>query len=268
MNLTKVVALLTDFGLKDNYVGVMKGVILSHVPDAKLIDLTHDVPPQHIRFGAFQLVTSYKNFPDGTLFLCVVDPGVGSERKILYAECAGKKFIGPDNGLLSWVFKENKPTHLWDISQSNFDEKGKVSQTFHGRDIMAPFAAFILKGGDPSSVGRPLSQWQEIPFPSVRKSGSEWQGEILVIDSFGNLITNFLSEEVQDMASHSTIWIELSNGHAPLRGLASAYSSVEPEKLLAISGSSGFVEISLREGSAAKKTGLKEGDKIALQFRI
>jgi len=262
---TPLVALLTDFGLSDNYVGVMKGIIQSKLPQAKIIDITHNVPAQNVRWGAFQLLTSYKSFGRGTLFICVVDPGVGSRRKIIYAETDQYKFIAPDNGLLSWVFDEQTPRRAWDISQNEL--KNKASQTFHGRDIMAPIAAKVLMGEDPHTLGVPMKDWQKLPFPAVQKHGSLWEGSVVAIDGFGNIITNVKTEELKELTSHSKLWVDWGRTGESIRGLSESYSSVQEGKALVLGGSAGFIEISVRNGNAAKKTSLKLDDKIKFHFR-
>lgn len=265
MNDAPVVALLTDFGLTDHYVGSMKAVILSHAPRASFVDLTHNVPPQDIRTAAFQLRASYRFHPAGALFLCVVDPGVGSERKLIYAEAGGWRFLAPDNGLLSWTFAETPPKRMLDISGSRGADP--VSRTFHGRDILAPAAGRILKGEDPDNLGTPLSSIVTMPFPEVNKVGGLWRGEVLAIDAYGNLITNLKASEIGPLARHSKVWFDLPTRPGAVRGLSPSYAAVDEGRLLAIEGSSGFVEIAVRNGSAAAVTGLRAGDSVAANFR-
>ncbi len=259
------VALLTDFGLADHYVGSMKAVILSHAPDASILDLTHNIPPQDVRTAAFQLRASYRVHPAGTLFVCTVDPGVGSERKLIYAEAGSWRFLAPDNGLLSWVFAETPPTLVLDVSKSRGD--AAVSRTFHGRDILAPAAGRLLNGEAPSAIGTPVSTWQTIPVPAVQKVAGLWRGEVLAVDTYGNLITNLKSEELAPLASHSKVWFDLGGRTGAVRGLSASYASVDEGKLLAVEGSGGFIEISVRNGSAAAVTGLKAGDSVIANFR-
>ncbi len=261
-----VVCLLTDFGLADHYAGSVKAVLHSWVPGVQVIDLTHEIPPQDVRTAAYHLLASYRYHPPQTLFLCVVDPGVGSDRKILYAEAGGWRFIAPDNGLLSWVLNQEQLGLLLDISHPA-SIPPPASPTFHGRDIMAPVAGRILGGENPAQFGQPIDRYEEIPFPVVDKTGAMWSGEVLTIDRFGNLITNFKTEEIAPLANKSKLWIELRGRAETIRGISDSYSSVAPGKILAIEGSSGFIEISLRDGNAANKTGLKTGDPITLHFR-
>lgn len=265
MTRVPVVCFLTDFGLSDPYAGVMKGVLLKDWPEAQLVDITHDVPPQDVRNAAFQLLESYRYFPEGALFMCVVDPGVGSGRKIIYAEADGWEFLAPDNGLLSWVLEEAPPQRVYALDIDKV-VKGPVSRTFHGRDIFAPAAARLLNGEEVESFAQPAKDWVKLPFPHVIKTGAMWMGEILAVDRFGNLITNFRTNEINPLAEKSRMWIEI-NEKATIRGLSESYAAVEPGKLLAIGGSAGFVEISVRDGNAARQTKLNVGSKISLYFR-
>ncbi|MCB4756427.1 MAG: SAM-dependent chlorinase/fluorinase [Elusimicrobia bacterium] len=258
-----LVCLLTDFGSSDGYVGVMKGVILSIAPEARFVDLTHGIAPQDVRSAAFQLLAAYRYFPKGTLFLSVVDPGVGSNRRILYTEAGGWHFLAPDNGLLSWVLEEEKPELVLAVSKA-LTSGESLSRTFHGRDVFAPLAGRFLKGEKPTSWGSKVDDWARLPFPSVKKTGRRWTGEILAVDHFGNLITNIRNKDLSPVAEKGRIEIRLGKKAGVIKGLASTYNSVPTGRLLAIAGSAGFVEISQRDGNAAKKTGLNVGDPFTL----
>ncbi len=261
-----VVALLTDFGTADYYVSAMKGVILKTVPQVQFVDISHDIPPQNIRWGAFQLFSVFRSFPMKTLFLCVVDPGVGSQRKMIFAEADGYRFVGPDNGLLSWVFQVEKPKRVVAIPEPV--SGAPVSKTFHGRDILAPFAAALLNGDVPLKGGDKLNSWVTIPFPAVKKDGARWVGEVLGPDRFGNLITSFRSEDILKSGRSARLWFDLGQGQPTIRGLAANYAGAGTARLLAIEGSSGLIEIAARDASAAALTGLKPGDPIRLMFRL
>lgn len=264
-----VAALLTDFGTRDNYVGVMKGVLLKAAPSVQIVDITHDISAQNVRMAAFQLMTAYRSFPDGCLFISVVDPGVGSDRKVLYAEADRYRFLAPDNGLLSWVFDRARPSLVIDIPLAA-SPVTDISRTFHGRDVFAPVAGRILNGEDPQKMGKLVKEWVTLPFPPVQRTGSQWKGEILCVDRFGNLVTNVLTEELRPLIKSSKVWFEWGDKSKPftLRGLANSYSDVDPGKILAIGGSAGFVEISVRDGSAAEATGLKAGSSVTLNFHL
>lgn len=261
------ICLLTDFGLTDHYVGSMKAVLHGLAPQIPIIDLTHEIPPQDVTFAAFQLMVSYRYHAEGTLFICVVDPGVGSERKIIYVEAEGWRFISPDNGLLSWALRDMTPSLILDISHPP-QLKIPAGATFHGRDIMAPVGGRIMRGDRPLSFGSPLKNLVSIPFPEVQKVGAMWTGKIIAVDHFGNLITNFKSEEVARYAQKSKVWVELVGRADAIRGISRSYTDVSVGKLLIVEGSSGFLEISIRDGNAAKELLYKRGDPVPLHFRL
>lgn len=261
--LSGLVCLLTDFGLRGSYVGIMKGVLLSEAPDCRVIDLTYDVPPQNVRNAAFQLLSSYRFFPKGTLFLCVVDPGVGSNRRILYAEAGIWRFIAPDNGLLSWMFKETKPRRIFDISRG-MGNPNRLGRTFHGRDVIAPIAARILKGESPAKFGKLVHSTVSMAFPSVIKNKERWQGEVLALDGFGNAITNFPAREVHAIQRQITPQFAFKRTDVEVSGVADSYSAVEKGAALAVAGSSGYIELSIRNGNLARTKGIKEGDPVMM----
>lgn len=264
--MSDVVCLLTDFGLQDHYVGVMKGVLLANAPGVQIVDVNHNIPPQDVRFAAFEIMASGLFYPKGTLFICTVGPGTKETQRIIYSEAAGRRFITPDNGLLSWLMQGSVPELIVDISNVSGLPKSSES-TFHGRDIMAPVAGKILKGADPRTLGPSIKDYVKLPFPEVKKLGSLWTGEIIAVDTYGNLVTNIKTEDVAALAEASKLWFEFKNQESTVRGLADNYSNAEKGKLLALKGSSGFIEISMRDGSAAQKTGLKSGDPVKLYFR-
>jgi len=261
-----LVCLLTDFGETDSYVGVMKGVLMSVAPEAKVVDLSHGIAPQDVRAGAFQLLSSFRHFPKETMFVCVVDPGVGSARKIIYMEAGSWRFVGPDNGLLSWVAAEVKPKLIIDIDFKKFARK-KISKTFHGRDIIAPLAGRLMNGEPPEGFGRRMKSLVKLPFPRPFKSGARWTGEIIAVDRYGNLVTNIRSDDVSTLTSGAKIWMELGKQKNTIRGLSESYTAVDPGKFLAIEGSAGFLEISVRDGNAKKKSGMDVGSPVVLNFR-
>src|SRR5213596_2585833 len=159
-----VIALLTDFGARDHYAGTMKGVALGICPDATIVDMTHEIPPQDVMTGALELGASYKYFPAGTIFLAVVDPGVGSARRGIAADAGGYRFVAPDNGVLSLVFKEAAPTRLVELTERRY-ARPTLSRTFEGRDRFAPAAAWLAKGTLLPALGRPLTDFHKIDIP-------------------------------------------------------------------------------------------------------
>jgi S-adenosylmethionine hydrolase len=257
-----VFCLLTDFGLHDHYVGTMKGVLLSHSPEAQIVDINHNVEPQNVHAAAYELLSSHSYQPAGAIFICVVDPGVGTERSILLAHAGSWWFVAPDNGLLSWVFDLHKSLEIYRVAVDP-----SASHTFHGRDVIAPIAARLAQGEPASSLGERVATWIKIPFPIVLKNGAMWQGEVIAIDDFGNLITNVKSDELRPYANASKLWIEFDDSATTIRGLSTSYADVDIGKLCALEGSSGFIEIAANQEDAADITGLLVGDRITFHFR-
>src|SRR5437870_8698705 len=184
-----VIALLTDFGTRDHYAGTMKGVALGICPDAALVDITHDVPPHDVLAGALELAAAYKYFPAGTVFLVVVDPGVGSTRRGIAAESGDYKFVAPDNGVLTAVLEEHAPKKVVELTERRY-ARPTVSRTFEGRDRFAPAAAWLAKGIQLAALGRALPTYQQIDIPRPEVTTTSVHGVVLLVDTFGNLVTN------------------------------------------------------------------------------
>lgn len=255
-----IIALLTDFGLKDPYVGVMKGVILRINPEARIIDLSHDIPPQGILDAYFLLSNSYRYFPDGTLFLTVVDPGVGSERKILAVETDAYTFVAPDNGVLGFLQKEGRIRRAVAVQNPRY-ALAPVSNTFHGRDIFAPAAAHLSRGLDLAKLGPAMDRIHRIapPSPRINREGV-LTGEIVSIDRFGNLVTNIPGEPIASADA-----VEIRVGKTVIDRMTRSYAEGKKGKLFAIVGSTGNLEISVNKGSAAAKTGAEVGDPVRVR---
>lgn len=237
-----VITLTTDFGLTDNFVGVMKGVVLSIAPNTTIVDLTHDVAPQNIHQAAFVLLTGFSYFPSSTVHVCVVDPGVGSGRRILAVRADDYYFVAPDNGVLSYVLDRADSFECWSVENPEY-RLAEVSSTFHGRDIMAPAAAWISKGLTPESLGPKIKDPVRLPALAPQKTALGIDGRVIYADRFGNLITNVSAAEVPDHA-------EIRVGGQCISGLQSSYDAVPPGELLAVRGSHGFIEIARNQGSA------------------
>lgn len=273
-----IIALLTDFGIQDGYVASMKGVILSICPEACMVDITHMIPPQDVRSGAFVLGTVYRDFPEGTVHLAVVDPGVGTKRLALAIEAGGYFFVGPDNGLFSLVLAEESnrkarslenPAYWHTVSGGT--EYGKagdngISTTFHGRDIFAPVAAHLAKGIDPRDLG-PESKPIISAWTTPVLEGEELEGEVIHIDRFGNCITNIARGDIEAFAPQSE-WqriIELNGeGAAGRVGFAKTYGEVAPLSGLALIGSSNRLEVAVNQGDAAKALGIAPGSRVSV----
>jgi hypothetical protein len=237
-----IITLTTDFGLKDHYIGAMKGVILSINPAAMITDITHEIPSFDFFKGALTLRNFYRYFPLGTIHVVVVDPGVGSKRKPIAVEADGNIFVGPDNGVFTFIYRQSRSYSVHEIKNPRHI-LSDISFTFQGRDIFAPVAAHLSLGVSVGELGKRLRKPVELPIkePEVRRD--EIIGEIIYIDSFGNLVTNIPAELVK---SGSRICI----GEKIIKGLSKSYANVPKGKLLAVVGSSGFLEISVNLGRA------------------
>ncbi|CAN5854675.1 S-adenosyl-l-methionine hydroxide adenosyltransferase family protein [soil metagenome] len=254
------IALLTDFGTKDYFVGAMQGVIFSINENAKIIDITHEIEPQNIRAASFTLRACYKNFPEKTIFVAVVDPGVGSDRRAILVETEVYFFIAPDNGLLSFVFNETENFRVFEITNENYVNQ-PVSKTFHGRDIFAPIAAYVSKGILASEFGREISDFKKLSESKPQKlSENELQAEIIYSDRFGNLITNLTTEDL----SHS-FSIEIKNHR--ISKLRNYFAESEMNEIFMIFGSAGFLEIAAYQNSAKKILNAEIGDKIKVIYK-
>ena len=250
-----IVALLTDFGLKDPYVGLMKGVLLTVQPDARIVDLSHDIAPQAVLDAQRVLSQACGFFPKGTIFVAVVDPGVGSSRAILGVETERHVFLAPDNGLLSFVEKARRIVR---IENERYFLK-PVSDTFHGRDIFAPVAGHLARGLDLGRLGPRIGSIERLrpPAPRVTPTG-DVVGEVMAVDRFGNLVTNI---PAQRLARVSEIRLKRHR----IARLLRTYAEARRGDLFGIVGSTGHLEISVNRGSAARKTGAAVGDPVRVK---
>ena len=254
-----VIVLMTDFGLSDTYVGQMKGVILSLAPSAQIIDLTHAITAQNIAQGAFLLGKSAPFFPEKAIFVAVVDPGVGTSRKAIAVECGKQIFLAPDNGLLTALFQAGEVRRCIAITNERYMLPTR-SSTFHGRDVFSPAAAHLASGVILQELGPNIdpSECTRIPLPGCqsRDNGASWNGTIICTDHFGNLVTS-LDSEVLDRSKN---WLVSAGKHQlPICG---TYGDVADQQPLAYMGSSGMIEIAIRNGNAAQMLGLKDGDPV------
>jgi hypothetical protein len=241
-----VITLLSDFGLRDAFVGILKGVILGINPQARIVDLTHDVPPQDVRAGAWLLRSAVPFFPDATVHVAVVDPGVGSARRAILVETARGYLIGPDNGLLSLAAAALGRRAVRLIENHDLF-RHPVSQTFHGRDIFAPVAAHLSRGVSPQRVGPEIGDVIELHVPSPHRTATGVAGEVVYTDRFGNLITNI--DERSLNFPHRRVSVSIAG--RPVVGPVSAYAAVPEGTALAIIGSWGMLEIAVHNGNAA-----------------
>jgi len=254
-----LIALLTDFGTADHYVGAMKGVVLTICPDASLVDISHDVPPHDVMTGALELAACYRYFPPGTVFLVIVDPGVGSARCGLAAEAGEYRFVAPDNGVLTAVFAETKPKRIVQLTERRY-ARATVSRTFEGRDRFAPAAAWLAKGVDCSALGRPAPQIHQLRIPVPEAAGAALTGEIVRVDRFGNLVSNVDRRTFEAFRHSAPIRIE-AGGHE-IERLVGTYAEIEPGAVAALFGSTEHLEIACNGASAAARLELRRGDPI------
>jgi S-adenosylmethionine hydrolase len=251
-----VIALLTDFGLRDHYTGTMKGVALGFCREITFVDITHDIPPHDVVTAGLELAAAYRYFPAGTIFLVVVDPGVGSARKAIAAEAGGYRFVGPDNGVLSIVFDELEPGRIVELSDERYARPSK-SRTFEGRDRFAPAAGWLASGLDLGALGVPFGPIQRLDMPKPQVAGEVLSGEVLRVDRFGNLITNIGRRDLEAFAPGGSVMIYISARR--ISSVVPTYSDVPPGGLCALIGSSEQLEIAVNGSSARKELDASRG---------
>lgn len=250
-----VIALLSDFGTKDHYAGTMKGVALGICPDAALVDISHDLPPHDLVGAALELAAAYKYFPAGTIFLVVVDPGVGSTRRGIAAEAGDYKFVAPDNGVLSAVLDDHPPKRVVELTERKY-ARATVSRTFEGRDRFAPAAAWLAKGIELSALGRSAGTIHRLEIPKPDVAGDRIDGQVLRVDRFGNLITN-IDRRAFDKVAAGPLDIR-AGGHVVSR-VVSTYADVADGEVCALFGSTDHLEIAANGASAALRLDLGRG---------
>ncbi|NTW53637.1 MAG: SAM-dependent chlorinase/fluorinase [Chlorobaculum sp.] len=258
-----LIVLMTDFGLEDAFVGVMKGVIASIRRAARVIDLTHAISAQNVRQAAFHLERSVGYFPEETIFVCVVDPGVGTARRAIGVEAGPYRFIAPDNGLLTPIFERYPDARCHELTNVAYQLPNK-SATFHGRDLFSPAAAHLAAGVPIEAFGPaiPLTECARMKMFRNRPldDGNGWQGEIIATDHFGNLITTLEGSMIADGVG----WT-VTVGNVPPLPILRTYGEVETAQPLAYIGSSGMIEIAIRNGNASKELGIGEGQRCELK---
>lgn len=279
-----IITLITDFGTSDVYVGVMKGVILNINPNAQIVDITHAIPPQNIHEAAFTIQAAYRYFPKGTIHVIVVDPGVGSERQTIVCQTDRALFVCPNNGVLSYLLQDIEAEETCIPDAVNIENPiyllPQVSNTFHGRDIFAPVAAHLSLGIPLAQIGTPIHKLVRFPVPAIRISEGTLTGQIINVDSFGNLITNIsenalttfllssVSKGVAVAELHQraeSVKFEIVAGNMSLKKLNSSYAESEAGEPLAIIGSFGLLEIAINLGNAEARLGLKNGGPVIVR---
>ena len=276
----QIITLTTDFGMQDWFVGTLKGVILGIAPRAAIVGITHEIPAGDIRAGAFALAAGYRFFPKGTVHVAVVDPGVGGARKAIAVQTANYFFVGPDNGVLSCALAKEKLKSVHRLENTDYFLQ-QISHTFHGRDIFAPVAAHLSRGTPIREFGPAQKDFVRLPWPQpcVRRGCIE--GEVVFTDRFGNAITNIESTSLKPKTevdrsaglrpgttsvSGLNASGEVFAGRKRLCRVKAFYQSVPVGQAVAVPGSSGFLEIAVNGGSAAKRFGLKIGDRVQVRW--
>jgi S-adenosylmethionine hydrolase len=255
---TQLITLLTDFGTADPFVGTMKGVIAGICPDARVVDITHEVAPQDIASAAFFLERSFRFFPNGTVHVAVVDPGVGTARAPLAIAANGHLFVGPDNGVLSLAAPRGRAVR---ITRREY-VRATVSHTIHGRDVFAPVAAHLACGAPIERLGPRKARYVKLPSPRPRRTSRGFAGRILSVDRFGNLITSFEPVDWNALARPRLVVGDVTIGE-----LCATYAAAPLGALLAVFGGYGLLEIAVRNGSAASKLGIGAGAVVRLESR-
>ncbi len=244
-----LIALLTDFGSRDHYAAAMKGVALGICPDATLVDITHEIPPQDVLAAALELAACYRYFPSGTIFLVVVDPGVGSARRGIAVDAGNWRFVAPDNGVLTLVLDEEPVRRAVALTVSRY-ARATISRTFEGRDRFAPAAAWLATGIDLAALGQPAEQLRRLDIARPVMSTEALEGEVLRVDRFGNLITNIDRRTFERFAPAASVTIRL--GDRCVSRVASTYGDAGIGELTALFGSSDHLELAVNGGSAAE----------------
>jgi S-adenosylmethionine hydrolase len=257
------IAFLSDFGTRDHYVGAMKGVALAICPEATLVDITHDIAPHDVIGGALELAAAYKYFPQGTVFVAVVDPGVGSARLAIAAEAGGFWFVGPDNGVLSLVLRDTPPSRVVALTEAQY-ARPTISRTFEGRDRFAPAAAWLAQGTDIGALGPPLSMWQTLDVPEPRISGHQLTGQVVRVDRFGNLVTNIDRRTFDAFAAAGEV--SIAAGPQVIGALVETYAQAPLNRACALFGSSDHLEIAVNGGNAAQRLSIGLGAPVAVSY--
>jgi S-adenosylmethionine hydrolase len=258
-----VIALLTDFGTRDHYAGTMKGVALGICPDATLVDITHDIAAHDVLGGALELAAAYRYFPAGTIFLVVVDPGVGSARRGIAADAGEFKFVAPDNGVLTAVLDEHAPRRVVELSERRY-ARATVSRTFEGRDRFAPAAAWLAKGVELTALGRPAGAIHRLDIPVPTIDGVRIAGEVMRVDRFGNLITNIARQAFEGLADGA---LEIRVGDRQVSRVVSTYADIPTGEVCALFGSTDRLEIAANGASAAGALALGRGAPVTVARR-
>jgi S-adenosylmethionine hydrolase len=258
-----IIALLSDFGTRDHYAGVMKGVLLGILADVTIIDVSHDLPAHDIPFASLELAATYKYFPAGTIFLVVIDPGVGTQRRGIAAEAGDWRFVAPDNGVLSGVFQETPPKKVVELTERRY-ARPTVSRTFEGRDRFAPAAAWLGKGVQLAALGRTITDYHMLEPARPQLDGGVLRGVVVRVDRFGNVVTNLDRRSCEKLANGTAALLLTVAGHSIAR-IVSTYSDIAAGELAALFGSTDHLEVAAHAASAAEQLGVSTGALVELR---
>jgi hypothetical protein len=257
-----VIALLSDFGSRDHYAGTMKGVVIGICPDVTLIDITHDITPHDVVEGALQLAASYRFFPPGTIFLAIVDPGVGSSRRGIAAEAGDYRFVAPDNGVLTAVLRELPPKRVVELTERRY-ARPTVSRTFEGRDRFAPAAAWLAKGIQLSALGRTVTTYQHLDLPVADIGDTLLAGVVLLVDRFGNLVSNVERRAFEVFTRGQPVSLRVAG--RPVAGVVATYADIRAGEVCALFGSTDHLEFAVNGGSAAEMLDVGRGAAVEIE---
>jgi S-adenosyl-L-methionine hydrolase (adenosine-forming) len=257
-----IITLTTDYGTNDHLVGVLKGVILKINPEVTIVDITHQVTPYDLLDGAMAIASAYTYFPPRTIHVVIVDPGVGTDRRPLLVSGQNQYFIAPDNGVLSGVYEKEQTFAVRHLTSEHYFAQ-PMSKTFHGRDLFAPVAAWLSKNWAPASMGEVIEDFKRFALPKPKEADGHLKGVILKVDSFGNLITNFRTEDLS-LDSVEKGEVKLQVGTHPVTRIVTVFANGNSGEPIAYIGSSGFVEIAMNKGNAAKSLGVGRGTPVLL----
>ncbi|HEX2777720.1 MAG TPA: SAM-dependent chlorinase/fluorinase [Candidatus Acidoferrales bacterium] len=259
-----IITLTTDYGTNDHLVGVLKGVILNINPEVNIVDITHSILAHDILDGALTLSQAYKYFPSKTIHLVVVDPGVGTARRPLLVAGDTHYFVAPDNGVLSAIYDQSESLYVWNITSEHYFRQ-PVSNTFHGRDIFGPVAAWLSKSWQTASFGEEITDFVRFAIPKPKVSGSTIKGIVLRVDNFGNLITNLTAEIVPALIAPDAKFT-IRVGNAAVTKIVPTFALGAAGETFALIGSSGYVEICVNKGSAARTVGAGRGAEVTVEL--
>ena len=257
-----IITLTTDYGTNDHLVGVLKGVILKINPDAQIVDITHQVTPFDLLDGALSIAAAYSYFPPRSVHVIIVDPGVGSERRPILVSGQNHYFIAPDNGVLSGIYEKEHPVVVRHITSEHYFLQ-PVSKTFHGRDVFAPVAAWLSKNWQPASMGEEITDFKRFAMPKPKEAEGMLKGVVLKVDAFGNLMTNFRADDLPVNAVEKGE-VRLQIGSHPVTKFVPTFAQGAAGEAVAYIGSSGFLEVAMNKGSAARTLGLGRGTPVLL----